>query len=345
MFSLAGRLVLTWFFGHSGYQGITWSDFGKFYVSAEFGSLMRGKLHIPPVAAAGQAIWLDSLNAAPVGGLAVWTMANSGGIIPGNTNAANDTVVESTRTGQHTLTVSGSLTTTTGSLRFQVHFPVDTGGPIAPASTLAAATPVPVPITQPGMNARFTFDVSGTDLCQGRVIAAQLVVSPWTIVAPGFSILGPGGVPLFSGTLTATTIVTGRLTAAGQYTVLINPSLVSTGSGSLKVAVTPIDLVRQIVPGSSLGGAPVIRTGMNEVGQDLRFTFDVSGTDVGQGRVIAAQLVVSPWTIVASGFQILGPGGALLTQWCVDGDDNPDRSSDCLRSVHGADQSCRGQYG
>ena len=85
----------------------------------------------------------------------------------------------------------------------------------------------------------------------------------------------------------------------------------------MKVAVTPIDLARQIVPGSSLGGAPVIRTGMNEVGQDLRFTFDVSGTDVGQGRVIAAQFVVSPWTIVVSGFQILGPGGALLTQWCV----------------------------
>ena len=88
-----------------------------------------------------------------------------------------------------------------------------------------------------GQDLRFTFDVSGTDVGQGRLIAAQLVVSPWTIVASGFQILGPGGALLTNGVLAATTIRTSRLTASGRYTVLINPAGVSTGSGTLKVAV------------------------------------------------------------------------------------------------------------
>ena len=107
---------------------------------------------------------------------------------------------------------------------------------IVPGASLGGAPVIHTAVNQAGQDLRFTFNVLGPEV--GQVIAAQLVVSPWTIVTPGFSILGPGGSPLFSGTLTATTIRTGRLTADGHYTVLINPALARTWrSGTLEVAV------------------------------------------------------------------------------------------------------------
>ena len=158
-----------------------------------------------------------------------WVYAPDGTILGGGDSYLPDGTgyvdsVALPSTGAYTVSIAPSPTDT-GTLSLT---PVrDVGGTITPNSA-----PIPVTITSPGQNARFTFSgVAGS-----RVSAFAQGFSGCSDF--GLSILTPDSTPLVSGSASCmpSAFIEAALPATGTYTVVFDPALALVGTGAVSLS-------------------------------------------------------------------------------------------------------------
>ena len=187
----------------------------------------------------------------PNGTTLVWATANVGfgGWIDAITLPA---------TGTHTILVD-PYSNYTGNATLALYDVVDINSSITPGGG-----PVPVAITTPGQNARYTF--SGTT---GQMIS--LNITGVTALGTNVYIYKPDGSTLASALNVVGAgafIDTKLLPASGTYTILVDPQSYTTGNVTLGL----YDIVD--VTGPITAGGSAVPTTVANPGQNVRLTFD-----------------------------------------------------------------------
>jgi YD repeat-containing protein len=191
-------------------------------------------------------------------------------------------------TGTYTLWVSprGS----TGNVTVNLFNVVDVNGTIS-----IDGPSIPLQISTPGQNARFSFTANANQ----RLLLKMTGV---TIQGSNIAILDPDGIGIafaFAGT-DGGLVRTGAVPVSGTYTLIVDPSVKSTGNMTLSLVTQPAEATGNL----TIGGAAVTVT-INTPGQDAAVSFDgVAGQHL--------NLQISPVTIPGSQVSILNPDGTEL---------------------------------
>lgn len=184
----------------------------------------------------------------------------------------------------------------TGSATFVLRsVPADVTGAImigGPAVTVAT--------TAPGQNASLSF--SGT---AGQRISMNITAVSSSLICPTFSIVKPDGTYLMAPTSTCSTSMyydTVTLPLTGNYTIVVNPPGMSTGSATFALYAVPPNS-----SGAITIGGPAVILGNTAPGQNVNLTF--SGT---AGQRISMNATSFSSTLACPAFAILKPDGTSL---------------------------------
>jgi YD repeat-containing protein len=178
--------------------------------------------------------------------------------------------------------------------------PADVTGPITAGGTSATVT-----TTVPGQNGRLTFTASANQRVSLYQSGFNCFSSTTTIVAPD----GTSAASSCGGTFIDVT----TLSAAGTYTLLIDPKDAATGSTTETLYNVPADAVATIIPG---GSAVTLTT--TTPGQNGSLTF--TGT-AGQRVFLQGTNGMTGWVFGCDVFvKILKPDGSVLaSDVCMEG--------------------------
>ena len=169
--------------------------------------------------------------------------------------------------GTYTILVDPLSTALGGATLTLYDVPPDALGTISPGGASVGVSIGPVP----GQNARLTFE--GIPGQRVSLRASAVTIGSSSCCSAKLSITKPDGSTLVSPTLLGTSgayLDTQMLTAAGTYTVLLDPQGLDLGNATLTLYDVPPDLSGTIVA----GGSPVTLTIAPVPGQNARLTFD-----------------------------------------------------------------------
>ena len=205
--------------------------------------------------------------------------------------------------GTYTILLGPDSGSAPGTMTVTLFDVVDVTGPIVPGGTT-----VPISISTPGQNARFTFSNS--------VQAVSLRVGGVTIPASDVSILRPDGTTLVAPTYVDTegAFFDGRyLTAPGIYTIVVNPRSSNLGNATLTLR-DATDAPFTIVP-----DGPTVTATTTIEGQNARLTF--SGAPGQRVTLKVSGITFGGFMECATAVSIVGIDGVtpLATNTCVVG--------------------------
>jgi YD repeat-containing protein len=237
---------------------------------------------------------------------------------PNGTTLAQDTNVNTSSTFSFidalTLPVNGTYTIViqnpfgvTGSVTLTLYDIVDVTGPITPVNFTGTTGMVPesvtVTLSQPGQNARLTFNGMAGERFSVFATSPDFNFFRFTLL----NILKPDGTSLGVLPTSSTASVTDfqTLPVTGTYTVLIDPQGMQTGSATVTLYRMPADFTSAIVP----GGDPVT-VNITSAGQNGVLTFN--GT---QARKVILELTDATMSDVY--VVLLDANGNQLTQVAV----------------------------